>query len=151
MKKISIVSILVIIIDRILKIFVEKFFVQGVRNTVIPNFFYLTFCKNTGAAFSILKGKTFLLILVAIICLYLIAYTLRKKSILTKMDIISYGLLVGGILGNLIDRINYGYVIDYLDFTFYNIGFAIFNFADMAIVIGAILIILFSKGSEQVE
>ena len=79
--------------------------------------------------------------------LYLIYKTIEKNNI-NKIGTISYGLLLGGILGNLFDRIFYGYVIDYLDFRIFNFNFAIFNLADMAIVIGAILLIVF-EGSDN--
>ena len=73
---------------------------------------------------------------------------LIEKNNINKIGTISYGLLLGGILGNLFDRIFYGYVIDYLDFRIFNFNFAIFNLADMAIVIGAILLIVF-EGSDN--
>ena len=149
MKKISIFSIIVIIIDRIFKILVKNFLLEGVRNKIINNFFYLTFCKNEGAAFSILSGKIFLLIFIAFICLYFIYYLLKSKKNITKFDIICYGLLIGGIIGNFIDRVIYGYVIDYLDFEILNYRFAIFNFADMTIVISVILLLFFNKGSDE--
>ena len=80
--------------------------------------------------------------------LYLIYKTIEKNNI-NKIGTISYGLLLGGILGNLFDRIFYGYVIDYLDFRIFNFNFAIFNLADMAIVIGAILLIVFEGSGNE--
>ena len=149
MRKISIISIIVIIIDRISKILVEKYLVVNVRNNIIPNFFDLTYSKNEGAAFSILYGKNMLLLIISIVAIFIIYYLINKKQKISKFDIISYGLLLGGIIGNFLDRLVYGYVIDFLDFKILGARFAIFNIADAAIVIGAILIIIFNEGSDN--
>ena len=148
MKKISIITFIVILIDRMIKILIEKYLTFGVRNKIIKNFFYLTFCKNEGAAFSILSGKTMFLIFVTGIAVYILYKFIKSEKKLQKSDIICYGLLIGGIIGNFIDRILYGYVIDYLDFQIFGYNFAIFNFADVCIVLGAV-IMLFTKGSEE--
>ena len=137
MKKIGIISLIVIIIDRILKVLVTNNFVLNVRNKIIDGFFYITNCHNEGAAFSLFSGNV----------LFLIYRTINKENV-NKIGILAYGLLLGGILGNLYDRIFYGYVIDYLDFVIFKFNFAIFNLADAAIVIGAILLIVF-EGSDN--
>lgn len=149
MKKISIITIIVLILDRISKILVENLLDVGVRNKIISNFFYLTYTKNQGAAFSILSGKNIILILISIAVLFFIYKFINKKKYFSKFDIISYGLLLGGIIGNFIDRVFYGYVIDFLDFEIFNIRFAIFNLADVSIVVAALLILIFSEGSEK--
>lgn len=148
MKKISIYSFMIIIIDRIIKIVVESFLKLGVRNKIIKNFFYLTYVKNEGAAFSILDGQTLFLILLSIVALYLIYGFIKNEKNLNKITIAGYGLFIGGIIGNLIDRLFYGCVIDYLDFELFSNRFAIFNFADVAIVIGAIILLIF-EGSDK--
>lgn len=147
MKKIGIISLIVIIIDRILKVLVTNNFVLNVRNKIIEGFFYITNCHNEGAAFSLFSGNVLFLIFITLIVLFLIYRTINKENV-NKIGILAYGLLLGGILGNLYDRIFYGYVIDYLDFVIFKFNFAIFNLADAAIVIGAILLILF-EGSDN--
>ena len=147
MKKIGIISLIVIIIDRILKVLVTNNFVLNVRNKIIDGFFYITNCHKEGAAFSLFSGNVLFLIFITLIVLFLIYRTINKENI-NKFGILAYGLLLGGILGNLYDRIFYGYVIDYLDFRIFNFNFAIFNLADAAIVIGAILLIVF-EGSDN--
>lgn len=147
MKKIGIISLIVIIIDRILKVLVTNNFVLNVRNKIIDGFFYITNCHNEGAAFSLFSGNVLFLIFITLIVLFLIYRTINKENV-NKIGILAYGLLLGGILGNLYDRIFYGYVIDYLDFRIFNFNFAIFNLADTAIVIGAILLIVF-EGSDN--
>ena len=147
MKKIGIISLIVIIIDRILKVLVTNNFVLNVRNKIIDGFFYITNCHNEGAAFSLFSGNVLFLIFITLIVLFLIYRTINKENV-NKIGILAYGLLLGGILGNLYDRIFYGYVIDYLDFVIFKFNFAIFNLSDAAIVIGAILLIVF-EGSDN--
>ena len=147
MKLIALFSFIIVTIDRIIKILIENFLLFGIRNKVINNFFYLTFCKNEGAAFSIFYGKTIFFIVVAAFAVYFLYKSIKNKQKLKKFDIICYSLLFGGIVGNLIDRLLYGYVIDYLDFELFNYNFAIFNFADICIVLGA-LILLLKKDNE---
>lgn len=147
MKKIGIISLIVIIIDRILKVLVTNNFVLNVRNKIIDGFFYITNCHNEGAAFSLFSGNVLFLIFITLIVLFLIYRTINKENV-NKIGILAYGLLLGGILGNLYDRIFYGYVIDYLDFVIFKFNFAIFNLADATIVIGAILLIVF-EGSDN--
>ena len=146
-KKIGIISLIVIIIDRILKVLVTNNFALNVRNKIIDGFFYITNCHNEGAAFSLFSGNVLFLIFITLIVLFLIYRTINKENV-NKIGILAYGLLLGGILGNLYDRIFYGYVIDYLDFRIFNFNFAIFNLADAAIVVGAILFIVF-EGSDN--
>ena len=147
MKKIGIISLIVIIIDRILKVLVTNNFVLNVRNKIIDGFFYITNCHNEGAAFSLFSGNVLFLIFITLIVLFLIYRTINKENV-NKIGVLAYGLLLGGLLGNLYDRIFYGYVIDYLDFVIFKFNFAIFNLADAAIVVGAILLIVF-EGSDN--
>ena len=147
MKKIGIISLIVIIIDRILKVLVTNNYALNVRNKIIDGFFYITNCHNEGAAFSLFSGNVLFLIFITLIVLFLIYRTINKENV-NKIGVLAYGLLLGGILGNLYDRIFYGYVIDYLDFVIFKFNFAIFNLADAAIVIGAILLIVF-EGSDN--
>ena len=136
MKKMYIVSLLVVILDRITKIVVEKF-LDGKVIDVIKNFFYLTFVKNEGAAFSILENKVFLLSILGVLALVALIYIITKYN----KNSIGYFFLVGGLIGNLIDRIFLGYVIDFIGFNIFSYSFPIFNIADIFIVLGAIFII----------
>ena len=136
MKRIISYSFILVLIDQIIKVVVSN-----MKNNIviIKNFFSLTYVENTGAAFSILESKRIFLIIIAIGALYLIYKFLIKDKKLKKIEILTYSLLIGGIVGNLIDRIIYGYVIDYLEFILFNHYMPIFNFADICIVIGTIL------------
>lgn len=134
MKKMYIISFLVILVDRITKILVENFLDKEL--SVIKNIFYFTYVKNDGAAFSILGSQRLLLVILSVLALFFIIYYVTKKD----KNGIGYFFLIGGIIGNLIDRIFLGYVIDFIGIY----TFPIFNIADIFIVLGAILV-LFEK------
>ena len=140
MKKILPITIMSLLLDQLIKTIVINNMNLFDSINIINNFFSVTYVRNTGAAWSILSGNVFFLILISIIALVLIYIYFIKNKKLTKLENISYGLLIGGILGNLIDRIIHGYVIDYLDFKIINYDFPIFNIADICIVISIILI-----------
>lgn len=140
MKKILPISLLLVVIDQIVKILVISKLALQQSITIINNFFNITYVRNTGAAWSILSGNVLLLIIISVLALVAIYYYLIKDKELNKIDIVSYSMLIGGIIGNLIDRIVHGYVIDYLDFKIFNYNFPIFNIADTLIVISIIII-----------
>ncbi len=140
MKKILPISLLLVVIDQVVKILVINKMALQQSIIVINNFFNITYVRNTGAAWSILSGNVLLLIMISVIALGVIYYYLIKDKKLNKIDTISYSMLIGGIIGNLIDRVVHGYVIDYLDFKIFNYNFPIFNIADTLIVISIIII-----------
>ena len=150
MKKISFVSLAVFLLDRITKMLVTNYFKLNVRNKVINNFFYITNCHNEGAAFSLFSGNIIFLILITLILLFILYRKINSEKNISKISIISYGILLGGIIGNLFDRMFFGYVIDFLDFVIFKYNFPIFNFADISIVIGAFLLLIF-EGSDKSE
>ena len=135
-------SLIIFIIDQIVKLLIG--FLVGLNSsiTIFDNFFYISHVHNYGAAFSILYGNRFFLILVSIVALVFVYYFLLKNRRFSWLYIFIYSFLIGGILGNLFDRIFYGYVIDYLDFYIFNYNFPIFNIADVSIVVSIILIII---------
>ena len=141
MKKIALISLCFILIDQLSKYLIITYLSVGSYINVIDNFFRITYVKNVGAAFSLLEGKTIFLILFTLLVLFLGVFFLRKKTDYKKLDILIYSLIIGGIIGNLIDRIIYGYVIDFISFNFYNYYFPIFNLADSFIVVGCTLYI----------
>ena len=137
-KKVFIFSLIIIAIDLIIKRIVLNY----VTNIcIIPNFFYLTLAKNTGAAFSLLENKTIFFIIIAFIVIYYI-FKYSIKEDIDKLEQVSYIFLIGGIIGNLIDRVIYGYVVDYLRFIIFSYNFPIFNLADICITIGTIFLII---------
>jgi len=142
MKRIMLFSFIIFIIDQIVKLFVGFSLELNTSITVFNNFFYISNVHNYGAAFSILYGNRIFLVIVSIVTLVLVYYFLLKNKKFDWYNIILYSLLIGGILGNLFDRIMYGYVVDYMDFYIFNYNFPIFNIADICIVVSVILIII---------
>ena len=142
MKKVGFITFLCIVIDQMVKIIVSSTLKLNYSNEIISNFFNLTYVQNDGAAWSIFSGNRLFLIFVAIMSIILIYVYFIKNKKLTNFENITYGLLLGGIIGNLIDRIIFGYVIDYLDFLIFNYNFHIFNFADICIVVSVFLLII---------
>lgn len=142
MKRIMLFSMIIFIIDQIVKLFIGFSLELNTSLTIFNNFFYISNVHNYGAAFSVLYGNRIFLVIVSIITLILVYYFLLKNKKFDWFNIILYSLLIGGILGNLFDRIMYGYVVDYLDFYVFGYNFPIFNIADICIVISVILIII---------
>ena len=152
-KKIFIIAILSFFIDLISKIIVSNVFSLNETKTVINSFFSLTYIQNTGAAWGMFEGKTILLAIISLIFLYFfVKYIIELKSI-DKLSMVSLGLILGGIVGNLFDRIVNNYVIDFLSFKIFSYNFPVFNLADTFIVVGIILIIVetFIEGDKHVS
>ena len=140
--KLIITSLGVLLIDMLSKVLIKHFILLGIRIKIIKGFLYITYVKNTGAAFSIFRNNTLFLIILSIVIIGLLFYYLSKKTYLSKLENISYGLILGGAIGNLFDRIIYGYVIDFIDIYIFKYDYPVFNIADMAIVIGVIILII---------
>lgn len=127
------------IIDRILKVMIQGNFTLGESVVIIPDFFHLTYVLNPGAAFGLLPGRSWIFILTAVVVFVGIIYAqfkIPRKEWLMRLTL---GLIGGGALGNLYDRLVIGKVVDFLDFQIWPF---VFNFADCAIVVGAGLMIL---------
>jgi len=144
-----IISIILFIIDQISKILVIKYIDINNSIELIKNFFYLTYTHNEGAAFSILTGQRIFLILIAITILVILFNYIRKNKIKNKVETVAFSLIIGGSLGNLIDRIIRGYVVDFLDFKILGYNYPIFNIADTFIVVGVFLLLILTFRKEQ--
>ena len=134
--------ILLVVLDQASKIYltlVNK--TSPIDLEVIRGFFRITYTCNDGAAFSILKGKRVFFIIMTIVVVFFIVYYLLKNKVYW-VEKYSLLLIISGALGNLIDRIMYGYVIDFLDFIIFGYDFPVFNIADSFITIGAIGLII---------
>ncbi|MCM1371220.1 MAG: signal peptidase II [Clostridium sp.] len=149
MKKTLTLSLVIILVDQIIKLIITNTISIYQNIDIIKNLLSLTYVQNKGAAFSILNGNTIFLILISIFALVFIYIYLIKGKSLNKVEIILYSLLIGGILGNLIDRIFRGFVIDYISVNIFGYKFPIFNFADICIVISVIVLVIFEFIGEK--
>lgn len=153
MKKIVLISSILFILDQMTKLIVGFCIDLNTSVTVIKDFFCISNVHNYGAAFSVLYGNTIFLIIISLVALFLIYHFMIKDKDLGKFDIVIYSLLIGGIFGNLFDRVIYGYVVDFLDFNIFGYGFPVFNIADICIVISVILLIIdsFRGGKNEIH
>ncbi len=141
MKKIWGIASIIVILDQFIKYLFTTSMTFGESIQLIPQFFSFTLVKNTGVAFSLFSGSQIPIVVVSIVILYLLfIWVLKQKK--DRWNILSFGLLFGGIIGNLMDRIFRAGVIDYLDFNLFGYDFPIFNLADIAVVIGACFLIV---------
>lgn len=134
----------VVVLDQIIKNVLVKALENG-SITVIKNFFYLVYVENYGIAFGMFKNKTLFFIVTQCIISVLIAFMIYRFHDKSIPVAICLSLILGGAIGNLIDRIRLGYVVDYFSLTIFP---PVFNLADSAIVVGAILlslILVFNK------
>lgn len=138
-----ITSALTIIIDQTSKYFVSSHLLEGLQYLNVSHYFSFVRAWNTGVSFSMFSGNgaigSFILSLIALIIVSCLFYWLKKEK--STFLQISIGLIIGGALGNLIDRIRYGAVFDFLDFSVFDYHWPAFNIADSAICIGATMII----------
>lgn len=149
-KKISVLTVILVIVDQIVK-FLASTYLNYID--VIPKFLYLSLEKNYGVAFSMLWNNRLLILIISLLLILFLIYLLNKdylsKGKNNKLLNVTYGLLFGGILGNLIDRIVRGYVIDYIGVYIFNYKFPVFNLADSFITIGVILMIISTFKEEK--
>lgn len=123
-------------LDRLSKYFVSQNILLNQSLPVIKNIFHLTLIHNTGAAFGIFKNHNYLFIFISLLAILFIYLQLRKQKLTAVILKVSLALISSGTIGNLIDRIYFGYVIDFLDLRIW----PVFNIADSSITIGAILL-----------
>lgn len=138
---VAIFSIILIIIDQFTKYLVVTNIANENPIVLIDDFLRLYYIENRGAAFGILQGFRFLFAIITIVVLLvLIIFLVKNYNKVPFIYLLSFSLLIGGTIGNFIDRIRLHYVVDFISMKFFGHDFAIFNFADMFIVIGTILI-----------
>ena len=132
-------------LDQIIKLIVSLSIDLNIPTPIIPGFVNLTYVLNTGAAFSIFEGGRIFLIPLTLIMIIAGLYLINNKKTTEKFTLWVLTLITAGGIGNLIDRIFRGAVIDYIDLDI-NINFiktfAIFNFADMCVVVGGIALVI---------
>jgi len=137
------ITALVIILDQLTKQLITRTMEIGDSNPIINNFLYITYHRNSGAAFGILQGQMLLFYVVTTVAvigilIWLIRLDLKENRILA----IALALILGGALGNFIDRVMYQAVIDFIQTIWWGYNFPIFNLADSALVCGVILMLI---------
>ncbi len=151
-KKWMCVFILVLLtIDQSLKYFVRTHLKFNEYLSVVPNLLDVTYAINRGAAFGMLQNQQWFFILFALITILVLAYLIKFKNFNHKLFLASSILLISGGIGNLIDRVYLGYVVDYMKFSFFT---TVCNFSDICIVAGTVLLggyILFYHKSSKIR
>lgn len=148
MKKLSFLTCIFVLCDQLIKLLISHFLVEFEYVDIIKNVLTITHVHNTGAAFSILSDNVILLVGISLIALVLIYFYVLKKIEYAMKNIFIYSLLIGGIIGNLIDRVVHGYVIDYISVNIFGYHFPVFNLADMFIVISVFLLLIITFQEE---
>lgn len=132
---------LIVVIDQITK---YLFWNHGKNHEIIPGFFNITLVKNAGAAFGIFQGGRVFFIAASVLAVVLIAYLGIKLPREDRARRLWLGLILGGAIGNLIDRVRFGEVVDFLQIGINGHYWPVFNVADMGVTIGATLLIWYA-------
>lgn len=152
--RVLLISLAVVVLDQITKLAVRFSFEYGRPHRILDDFLRLTYIENPGMAFGIqIEGQTFFtlfaLLATLIICVYL--YRARREKFTLRF---SLALILGGAIGNLIDRFLYGKVVDFIDVGIGDTRWPIFNIADSAVTVGLLVLIalfIFDRDSEKKE
>jgi len=142
-------SVAIVVIDQFIKQVIHNLMSLGQSVPLIGNLVKLTYVRNTGAAFSLFVGFSSYLALISLIVALAVVYLHHKVPRPRRWVHISLAFILGGSIGNLIDRFFRGYVIDFVDFGFW----PVFNFADIMINVGVLIFILhfFEEEVEEVK
>jgi len=146
---IYLISILILVIfDQVTKLLVVNNLSSGSDINIINNFLKFSYVENTGAAFGILNNNIIFLIGVSLLLIFYIIREIKNNE--NKLYVFSMSIILSGALGNLIDRIFRGYVVDFISFTIFDVEMPLFNIADMLITFGVIILLfLIIRGEEN--
>jgi len=145
-KEAFLISLIVLLLDQITKVYISKIFSLGESFPIIRGIFHISLVHNTGIAFGLFKGNVIFFIVSTILVIAILVFLLRLESKNYKV-IIPLALILGGAIGNLIDRLRFGYVVDFLDFRVW----PVFNVADSAITIGGIVLFFILLRSDKAK
>lgn len=137
-----IIAGILIVIDQITKWIVVKNMELYEQLIIIQDFFYFTSHRNKGAAWGILEGQMIFFYIITTIVVIGVIYYMQKYAKDSKLLAISLSFILGGAIGNFIDRLFRGEVVDFLDFIIFGYDYPIFNVADSALLVGVILVLL---------
>ncbi|MBI2653880.1 signal peptidase II [Candidatus Woesearchaeota archaeon] len=131
-------GLLILLLDQLTKFLIKQNFQLSHSTPIIKNILHVTYITNTGSAFGLFKGFNLFFVLFSVIVVVTIVYNLKKIKNNERLLQFSVGLLIGGTIGNLIDRLLYGAVVDFIDFRIW----PVFNVADSAVTISIIMLII---------
>lgn len=152
LEKIYIIAFIGVFIDQISKILVDNFILLNDSIPVIEGFFSLRYIRNTGAAWGMFSNNTMVLAIISLIFLFFVIKYVNETKEMNKLNIVSFGLIIGGIVGNLIDRVVRRFVVDFFSFNIFGYNFPVFNIADTLIVVAVILLVIDSFiGGDRVD
>ncbi len=143
-RKPLVVAFAVLFLDQLTKLVIRSGLSEGESIPLIGNILHISLVHNTGAAFGLFRHQTLILTGISILTFAAILFFYRRIAASGRILRVGFALIAGGSLGNLIDRLRFGYVVDFLDFRVW----PVFNIADSAITVGAILVLwktLFTK------
>ena len=136
----GIIAAAILAADILVKLWASNTLAEIGSIPVIEGVFHLTYAENTGAAFSIFSGMQIFLIIVTSVFILAGIYAIVSGKVKRPILVASFSLIIGGGIGNLIDRIFRGFVVDYIEVRLFD--FAVFNFADCCVIIGAVIFLL---------
>jgi signal peptidase II len=136
----AVTALVVFVVDQYTKRLVTASFMPGESRIVIPHFLRWTYEQNVHGAFGLFGSNSVLLIAMAIVVLVIFWVSFRDAASRSRLVCIAFGMIVGGAIGNIVDRVHHGYVVDFVDF--YRIWPDIFNVGDSCITVGVILLLL---------
>ncbi|MDR1255490.1 MAG: signal peptidase II [Puniceicoccales bacterium] len=142
----------VLIGDQLTKFFADMWLV-GRTVTIWPKYIFLSYSQNSGAAWSLFQGNALLLGFIGILVLAIMFFSRKHLNIKRCPNQVAYGMICAGIAGNVIDRLSYGHVIDFIDIRLGNFCWPTFNIADAAICCGFLCIfyLLFSENRRKLK
>lgn len=133
-----IIIVVVVLLDQLAKLLVQASCILNETISFIPGILDITYIHNYGAAFSILQNKqTFLILFTSAAMIVIVGYVIKEKSKLLSAEVWALAFIVGGGVGNLVDRVMHGYVVDFINIYV----LPVFNVADMSVCIGSALLI----------
>ncbi|MCM3160420.1 MULTISPECIES: signal peptidase II [Metabacillus] len=149
-----IIAAVIILIDQVTKWLIVRNMQIGENITVIENFFYITSHRNRGAAWGILEGQMWFFYIITAVVIVGLIYYIQKHTKENKVMGVALGFMLGGAIGNFIDRLFRKEVVDFINTYIFSYDFPIFNIADSALCIGVALLfihMLFFEGKQEKE
>lgn len=137
-----VIALFVIAIDQISKWLIVKNMELGTSIPIIDNVLYITSHRNRGAAWGILENKMWFFYIITVVFVVFIVFYMKKYAKTDKLLGISLGLILGGAIGNFIDRVFRQEVVDFIHVYIFSYNYPVFNIADSALCIGVVLIII---------